>query len=84
MNKMKFLYSLFQTITQLAPEDEKSALKTAIEMINATVFIRESVGNLLFHGYRDALVDLIQFLTGIELLPNAMFGFFYGVCIIIP
>lgn len=66
------------TITQLAPEVEKTALKAAIQMTNTTIFVEQPVGKLLFHGYRDVLVDLIQFLTGEELLPEAMFGLFYG------
>jgi len=66
------------TITQLAPEVEKPALKAAIQMTNSTVFVEQPVGKLLFNGYKDNLVDLIQMLTGEDLMPNAMFGLFYG------
>ncbi|GAB6018678.1 scavenger receptor class B, member [Chamberlinius hualienensis] len=65
------------TIVQMAPPTEKPALKAAIQMTNSTLFIQQTVGHLLFEGYRDDLVDLIQILTGEEILPGAMFGLFY-------
>lgn len=46
---------------------------------NEPLFVRKSVGELLFRGYFEPMISELSDLSGEEVMPNSTFGIYYGV-----
>ena len=60
-------------------QKERSGLDFMHLVYKPTIFIKRTVDEMLFKGYYDKLIDVLQKAKKQENLKNATFGFLYGV-----
>ena len=84
---MNWIYILQSAATAVRYKDifMKKALSSSMWTTDQTVHIKKKVGDILFFGYSDPLLDIARSLpsfSGIEVPPFDKFAWFYNVNIV--
>ncbi len=56
-------------------------VNTYLMRFKEKAFLKRKVREILFEGYKVDMIDEVQKITGMKILPNSTFGLYYGVSV---